>query len=114
MNTIIVHATLIALLVGISCFHLARGLEYFSCSAPASSVVQDLRSRPATFPGDKPSVYSSLPAQSRKDGSWHYFAKYQSACLDGGKRADKHGKRDTSQCVNCYITPHNQRYCYWG
>jgi len=109
----IVNAGLILLLIGISYFHISNGLEYFDevrCGA-TSLVSGAMSSVPA--PLDQPkeaSVYSSLPPQREKDSSWQYLAPYQSGCLSSSGASAKKSK----QCIRCFITPHNQRYCQWS
>ena len=66
-------------------------------------------SEPAPFPNSE-SVFSSLPPQSDKDWSWQYFAPFSKSCLGGNeKTGDCQHKMD----FNCYINPHNMRYCFW-
>ena len=110
-NTVL-NVVLIVLLVVISYFHIARGLEYFRCTSfAAGDIRRDMRSQPAPLLHSAPSVFSSLPPQSQSNAAWRYLAPYQSACLAGKGKGKGKGK---GQCITCGITPHNQRYCQWS
>ena len=114
IGSTIVNVALIALLVAISYFHIARGLEYFQDFQGTPFVSGDMRSRPAPLFDETPSVFSSLPPQSQHNAAWRYLAPYQSACLAPDRRRAGGTGGKGSQCITCSITPHNQRYCQWS
>ena len=60
------------------------------------------------YPKSQESVFSSLPPQSKLNSAWVYAAPFQSACSNIGKQCQK------GQQFNCFLTPHNQRRCYWS
>ena len=115
----VTHVILLTLLIVIGSFHMARGIEYFQCTAYDAGVVADLRSRPAPFVSDpSPSVSSSLPPRNRINSAYKYLAPYQSACLSSpsspcDRDGDRRRRGAPEQCLTCDITPHNQRYCRW-
>lgn len=99
---ILVVLAIVVLLIFLVFLNRVRQTQIDSFSADS-----ELLSNPAPFQGG--TVYDSLPKQYYLDSSYQYLAPYEQTCLG----VDRDGNCQHGQNFNCYLNPHNQRYCYW-